>query len=110
MSMKIKTEKIIVRGEQLREIKSYGLLKKDELPEIYFEDNVNYCFMDTDGELGFHSARKGTKYYSPGERLQEVAFQLLLSEIKICRTRLQKINARLAKENADWHGEETFVI
>lgn len=51
MSMKIKTEKIIVRGEQRRKIKSYALLKKDELPLNYFDGGEGYCYLDTDGEL-----------------------------------------------------------
>ena len=63
MSIIIKTEKIIVRGEQLREIKSLSLLTKLALPKIYFEGDVNYCFLDEDNEMGIHPAGKGTKYY-----------------------------------------------
>lgn len=111
MSIIIKTEKIIVQGEQRRKIKSYSLLAKQALPKIYFLHDVNYCFLDTDTELGIHLAGKGeTKYYSAGMYMQEADFHSLLASIKICGNRLQEINTRLKKENEGWHGEETFVI
>lgn len=112
MSITIKAEKIIVRGKRLVEIKSLSLLTRSELPVVYFKNDVDYCFLDNDGDMGVHPAGKGkdTTYYKVRMHMEEADFNSLLAEIKICGTRLQIINARLAKENADWHGKETFII
>ena len=107
----IKTEKIVVRCEQKRKITGIDLLEKDDLPTEYTEGE---CVWQDDGDLDLNKSTGKENYYLSCKNslniISDKELQKRLATIRRCGTRLQEINARLAKENADWHGEETFVI
>ena len=116
MSIIIKTEKIIVRGEQKRRITSVSALRKEELPSEYTEGESVYFFTD---DIDLHNSNEiGGNYFLTSKTtgagkesiLSEAEFHRRLEIVKRCGNRLQEINARLKKENEGWHGEETFVI
>lgn len=115
MSIKISTEKIVVRGKQLRKITGIELLEEKHLPEEYTDSgefmsayNNGISYQHPDQTKTTHT--QTTNYLRVGETLSDESLQHCLENIRRCGNRLQKINARLKKENANWHGTEIFVI
>lgn len=105
----IRTKKIVVRGEQKREIIGIEALERDQLPEKYIQgspccESTNRGCLYICGESGF------AKIISPHEIYDEPLFQNLLVIVKKASQRLCDINKELAEENKNWHGSETFLI
>lgn len=116
MRIKIKAEKIIVRGEQKRKITEIKALSYAELPAEYTAHKTEYIslaekdlnYRNPDKTQTSHVQSKG--YLRINEIIEEATFQECLKNIRRCGHRLQEINARLKKENVNWHEKETFVI
>lgn len=132
---KINTEKIVVRGERCRRIVGWeNILSENTLPHQYTQDRVDGrwpkgnapFFSAYESQLFFYGpmeALKGAPLRNVNEglacssitiwkggELPEATFQELLTWLRRSGARLGKINRRLAKENADWHGEEAVEI
>ena len=115
MSITIKTERIIVRGEQKRKIIGFSLLGVNDLPKEYA--NGEYVARYDKNRIAYRKPDKtktnhgsSCDYIRINEILSDEFLQQALKNIRRCGNRLQEINARLAKENVDWHGEETIII
>lgn len=105
MSIEIKIEKVIIRGEQFIKIKSLSALKKQELPKEYTDKNKSIYLASDERCL-----KNSTFYLWKNELYAEETFLAYLKKIKTAGTLLQKINKELAEKNKDWHNEETFII
>lgn len=108
MSIRIETEKIVVRGEQMRKIEKIDLLEKNELPALYTDGES----VHQDGDYIAYRTEDGMEYYFLGQGKTYTKDALLekLKIIKRCGNRLMEINKALTKANANWHGKETVVI
>ena len=116
MQAKIVTEKIVVRGEKMRKIMRFeGVLGRDALPVAYLNTRDVPLFYSNEpsnmpGIYHAPAIDKACCWIYEGDIIQEAAFQELLVWMRRAGARLAKINARLAKENTDWHGEEEVEI
>ena len=116
MSIEIKIKMIVIKGEQKIKILKIKALPKDDLPARYLEgecvfsnaDGRRLAYKHADDNLG--ESFENSEFLIEGEILSKKTFTLCFNLIEDCGARLQKINAELKKENAGWHGEETFVI
>lgn len=109
MSIEISAKKVIVRGEKRWEITKATALRDTELPSRYIGTftGTKPCVIGMiDG--GIKTAlgwRIVEGFYFTSEQFAE--------RIEYCRQageRLKAIKAELAKENAGWEGEHTFII
>lgn len=112
MGIKIETEKIVVRGERKRKVVKIEMLKAIDLP-------AEYCSGES---VTADCHNKLSVWYSQNDRqvrqnilaeesiYSEKTFAKNLATIRVCGNNLARINKRLAKENADWHGNETYII
>jgi hypothetical protein len=110
---KIVTEKIVVDGVKCRRIIGFeNILGPEALPDRYMHGVPRFSL--SDGYLSASYPHNGDHQYAVGlpigAPLFEAEFQEILVWLRRAGSRLTKINARLAKENADWHGEETVEI
>lgn len=122
MAIKINTEKIIVQGEKRYLIKKLNALTTDKLPKIYNATRYGdgpYCSLVTNMHdkpeyiVAFGANNKGKmicRTLTIGEHYDQATFFCALKLIHQAGRKLQRINAKLKKENADWHGQRTFEI
>jgi len=111
MSIKIKTEKIIDRGVQYYKIKSITALDFKSLPQEYTDNRPYAYYSERDKSLYIGPSESSrTHYIQIGQQLHETTLNEKLDILKACGERLRKINKKLAKENKNWNGKETFII
>ena len=133
MQAKIKSEKVLIRGQKFRKLVAFeGIAKRSELPVEYLPDfnwsdypGPEFALSDDGLSLRAMLPREcglpaqdvrdnliytGAEFLSIGKSLPEQDFQALLKWLRICGARLAKINKRLAAENAGWAGEEEHAI
>lgn len=111
--IKIKTEKVIVGGKKFVKIIAVDLLGKSALPSEY-TDQGKRCYKKKFNDRSGIESSNCTSYsrwlmteegvYTPKQIADRLEF------IRQCGNRLRKINTRLKKENADWHGVQTLCI
>lgn len=107
--IKIETQKEIVRGVQKRRIIKVEALTELELP---FEYVQGFPFVRLVNDSRSLLMRNGntTRWMNLNELWDEEVFQSWLEIIKASGQRLREINKRLAEQNKDWKGSETFCI
>ena len=108
--IKIRTKKILVRGEKRIEVTGLEALKKAELPQryIYHPNSVRWDISLCTGK----PVLSGSAIYvlKVGESYSPEKFEERIEEIKAAGELLRDINKQLAIENAGWEGEETYII
>jgi len=112
MSIKIKTEKVVLRGVAYRKvIEISGVLPKSELPDEYIagrdHSGENPCIFAHDGAIIVFSCA-GHLY--TGHSYPEADFQRSITAIKAAGNRLHEINKKTRATTQTWNGEETFII
>jgi len=114
MSIEIKTEKTLARGEKMRKILSIKMLREQELPVEYCEDGKCVWLVAFDNKriqrIEFQDNSSGVYLLTNEELISETRFQEALARIKSCGERLREINKKLAEKNHGWAGDETFVL
>jgi hypothetical protein len=110
MSIELDLEGRVVQGRKGYCIRGIKALKEEELPQEYLEGypkatmNGNYLYIK--GTI--NSQDQGT--LTIGETYFKETIDLFIEILKMAGKRLQKINQKLAKENADWEGVRTLII
>lgn len=113
MSMKIYTEKCVIRGEKYRKILGFeGVLKEAKLPKEYtlgyprvvLETWSGYEYLAIVDEEG----RRCVMYAD--ESYKEEEFQEMLTAIEKAGYRLHEIMKKVRELKEVWNGEETFII
>jgi len=114
MSIKIGTKKVIVKGEQVREIVELSCLKIASLPTRYLLTNgrndSNHLPSVWLWEDRIMTSSPTVVNLTIGNTYPEKTFQETLTFIKAAGDRLHDINKELAEANKNWNGDETFVI
>jgi hypothetical protein len=118
MSIKIKTEKIMVKGKERVRVLEVEALPKKDLPYQYLSQAPN-CYgsdwlystriiyqdgVNTPNEEYYIELLKRGYDYDPEEFNRRLAF------IRKCGDRLKRINREIKARAEKWHGEETFII
>lgn len=107
--IKIKTEKIVERGEQRRKILEVFALTEKELPMEYMGGYPRVWYNGS--YLTIRESEWNTYYFNPSDSPKlEKNFISQLGIIVAAGNRLKEINKKLEAGNKDWHGEETFLI
>ena len=113
MSMRIYTEKCVIRGEKYRKILGFeGVLKEAELPKEYtisyprvvLESFCGEEYLAIVDEKGRRCVMYSDHYYKEDE------FQEMLTAIEKAGERLYEINKKVKELEEVWKGEETFII
>ena len=113
MSMKIYTEKCVIRGEKRRKILGFeGVLEGLELPKEYvlgyprvtLESHCGYEYLAIVDEKGRRTVMYADESYKEDE------FQEMIKAIEKAGYRLHEINKKVKELEEVWKGEETFII
>lgn len=107
--IEIKTEKVVIRGEQRRKIISVFALTEKELPQEYTKEGER-VFLETNCNTRYLRIEHTYDNVYEGGTYPEHTFNKFLDIIRKAGDRLRDINKKLAEANKDWHGEETFLI
>jgi hypothetical protein len=128
MIAKIVADRVIVRGEKCFEIKLFdGMLSERELPKLYTDywrkpqyyliDNKKTILLRIPKESPelrtwlYRTTRRCCEYrICIGDVLTENQMAVLLPLLEKAGQRLERINRRLATENAGWDGRVSFEI
>lgn len=113
MSMKIYTEKCVIRGEKCRKILGFeGVLEGVELPREY---TLGYPRVTLESICGNEylaivdeKGRRSVMYTD--ESYKEDEFQEMITAIEKAGYRLHQINKKVRELKEVWKGEETFII
>jgi len=112
MNIKIKTEKIVLRGVAYRKvIEMSGVLPKGELPEEYIvgrNHSGEKPRIFAQGDAIIVCSYAGSLFV--GRAYLEADFQQSLAAIKAAGDHLHDINIRIKHLQQEWKGEETFII
>lgn len=113
MSMKLYTEKCVIRGEKYRKILGFeGVLEKNKLPKEYTQGYPrvvleSFCgekYLSVVDEKGRRTVMYSDHYYEENE------FQEMITAIEKAGERLYEINKKVKELEEVWRGEETFII
>lgn len=107
--IKIETQKEVVRGGQRRRIIKIEALSEQELPLEYVQ-GFPFVRLGNDGKSLLMRDGNTTMWMNLNELWDEEVFQKWLGVVKASGNRLKEINRRLAEQNKDWKGTETFCI
>lgn len=113
MSMKIYTEKIVLRGEKYRKVLGFeGVLEKDKLPKEYTISYPRVVLETFCGEKYLVILdEKGRRYSMYSDRhYKEDEFQEMLKAMEKAGEKLYEINKKVKELEEVWRGEETFII
>lgn len=114
MSIKIKTEKVITRGEKCVKILYVAALKAKDLPVAYTDrpDNSPRCWLVIGGKKIFVQPFFGTDthFLTEGSSYPIAEFNEALATIQKAGTRLQKIKKEIKQISKYWHGTKNFTI
>ena len=113
MSIKIKTEKKIIRGEKFYKIVGVKALQKEELPKKYTELLGSVClkiYKNDDEWLWVRDSTGLSMLVRKGDLVPSEKMEKITDTCKKAGVLLRKINLELKVENEGWEGEETFVI
>jgi hypothetical protein len=105
MSIKITTEKVVCQGVKYYKIIRLEALQAKDLPMEYLKGSPSFYLKD-DIFYSDHSSKGDIllENYTATELAEKIEY------LKSAGQRLTEINKRLAEENKNWHGEETFII
>lgn len=110
--IKIKTEKIVVRGERMRKILEIkGVIgETKDLPQSYDRKPYvcNVAWSDT--TFGLYNYPHAVVSFAVGDVMSEEGFQRLLDGIREASRRLYECRQAEKKLKAEWNGEEVIVI
>ena len=107
--IKIKTEKVVVRGLKKYKILELVCLEESSLPISYIKKG-ECCYLSMRDRIITNT----TSIHSPllvlNGQYTEADMDARLSFLRRCGERLREINKQIAEETRDWHGEETLII
>lgn len=113
MSMKIYTEKCVIRGEKCRKILGFeGVLEDIKLPKEYvlsyprvvLETFCGEEYLAIVDEKGRRTVMYSDRHYKEDE------FQEMITAIEKAGERLHEIRKKVKELEEVWKGEETFII
>lgn len=115
MPIEVRTKKIVAGNMECRLVQGVKALGRDRLPDHYLR-TYPHCFLAEGGNAiiikhasvlpsgHVTTVLKADTVYSEGE------FQRMLRLLSMCGDRLMEVNKERARLEAEWKGQETFVI
>jgi len=112
MAMRIKTEKLVWRGEKSRKITGIGgVIASEELPIEYLKGYPRVEWTpDKWGGLAIYTDSGDRMRLLLHEIYTEAEFQVRLEWIEKAGERLYRIRQKEKELKENWKGEETFII
>lgn len=112
MSMRIRTKKLVWKGEKAREITGIGgIIASEELPSKYLEGKPRVEWTsDKWGGLAIYTNSGVRMRLLLHEIYTEAEFQVRLEWIEKAGERLHIIRKEEKELKESWKGEETFII
>lgn len=107
MSMKIKVEKVLEKGEPRIKILEMEGLSYYELPSEYVAKPPNVRFYSDNLYLDMG---KFTYRYLIDGLLTQQEFENLMRDLNICGTRLKEINDKIRELKKTWNGVKEYKI
>lgn len=113
MAVRIKTEKLVVKGERCRRILQVtGVMDNEKLPTKYTE--LYPYFVKTEKGDGIYvctvSKWRAAWTITPGKVLNEQEFGLLVKTLKQAGKRLHELRQEEKALKETWKGTETVII
>jgi len=112
MAMRIRTKKLVWRGEKARKITGMGgIMESEELPLEYLKGNPRVEWIsDKWGGLAIYTDDGKRLRLLINEIYTEAEFQVRLEWIEKAGERLYRIRQKEKELKESWKGEETFII
>ena len=108
--IKIKTEKIILRGIKKIKVLEIEALRDSDLPQRYLNHPDALSYMSIFGGNSYFYSQKNFRLLTVSDVYDIDDFAIRIEKIKLAASILEDINAILQIENVDWSGEYTYHI
>jgi hypothetical protein len=112
VGLSIKTKKVVYRGIKAYKVVGFSCYEEANLPFEYF-DEYPYC-IEYKGDLVIitndKSFKNGGCAISVGDIILTDDFDKIMSVLRYCGKKLHDINEHVKQAEAEWKGEEEFVI